>query len=461
MGTRVGLACLALWAIAACEAPPPSFDRDAGEETFWAACGDDSAPGGAVATAGDLARLGGVTVVDGDLTITGGEIGDLTPLSSLRCVRGRLELVDTTRLTTLAGLDALVAVEDDLELVRNQALTDVSALASLRFVGPFGENADLTIVGDHALPSLRGLDALEEVSGDLAIEADDALVDLRGLGALARVGGEVTIRRHAGLERTDGLDALAVVGGRLVIENDDALTDVTLPALRAVDESPTDATGLFRGVEIAQCPALARVAMRRLERVDDLAIHDVPTLAAVDLQGLVEVVAETPTTGHLAVVAPALEAIDLSSLEAVEGDLHVGGRALASLSIPRLATVGGDLLVGDDMVFPAPSSASVSSLDLPSLDAVGGDLTIHNTELETLAGLAGLTSVDGDLAIEANELLLGLGLDALAALGGSLDVRSNRQLPTCAAEALEARLRAAGWTGRASFAANDDAGTCP
>ncbi len=461
MGTRVGLAYVALWAIAACEAPPPSFDRDAGEETFWAACGDASAAGGTVATAADLARLTGVTVVDGDLTITGGEIEDLTPLSSLRCVRGRLELVDTTRLTTLSGLDALVAVEDDLALVRNQALTDVSALARLRFVGPFDDNADLTIVGDHALPSLRGLDALEEVSGDLAIEADDALIDLRGLGALARVGGHVSITRHAGLERTDGLDALAVIGGHLVIENDDALVDVTLPALRAVDDAPTDVTGLFRGVEIAQCPALARVAMRRLARVDDLAIHDVPALVAVDLQGLVEVVAETRTTGHLEVVAPALEAIDLSSLEAVDGDLYVGGRALAALSIPRLATVGGDLRVGDDMTFPAPGSESVSSLDLRSLATVGGAVDIHNTELETLDGLAALASVGGDLAIEENELLLSLGLDALAALGGSLDVRSNRQLPTCAAEALEARLRAAGWTGRASFAANDDAGTCP
>lgn len=461
MGSRVGALAL-LIALAGCDGPSaPAFDRDAGEDAFWHACGDAVRSGFIVSTPSELEALAGATVIDGDLTITGAEVDDLSPLASVRCVRGRLDISDTTRLADLAGLERLVAVEDGIDIQRNQALTSVEGLSSLRFVGPFGERARLSIVGHPRLAALTGLDALEEIGGDLTIQADDALRDLHGLGGLVAVGGDLSIARHASLRSTEGLDALATVGGQLVIEGDDALEEVILPALRVVDDAPEDITGIRRGLEIAMSAALTRVTLRRLAHAERIQIHDVPALAAVDLQGLVIVIAGTRLGGHLEIDSPALLAVDLSSLETLEGDLRVTGRALDGLAAPRLTSVGGDLLVGDDTTFPPPSSESVSTLDLRSLETVGGAATIRNTELGSLEGLAALRTVGGDLAIEENSLLLTLGLDALVDVGGSLDVRSNRQLPTCAAEALEARLRAAGWDGRVLFAANDDSGTCP
>lgn len=461
MGPRVGLLALCALLALACDGPAPRFDRDAGEDAFWAACGDVSRRGFAVTTQAELEALAGATVIDGDLVITGREVVDLSPLASLRCVRGGLEIAETTALVDLAGLEGLVAVEGSFELATNQGLADLGALTALRFVGPFDRHARLALVANPALSSLAGLEALEEIGGDLRVELDDGLRDLRGLEGLTRVGGDVRIARNASLETTAGLDALATVGGRLAVENDDALVELVLPALRVVDDAPEDPTGIFRGVEIGPSRALERIVLRRLASTERVAIHDVPMLTVVDLQGLVTVVAGTRLGGHVEIDGPVLLAVSLSSLETLDGDLRVTGRMLDTLAAPRLTTVGGDLLVGDETTFPPPASASVATLDLRSLASIGGAAAIHNTSLESLEGLASLRSVGGDLSIEENSLLLSLGLDALVELGGGLDIRSNRQLPTCAAAALEAQLRVAGWVGRALLAANDDGGACP
>jgi len=94
---------------------------------------------------------------------------------------------------------------------------------------------------------------------------------------------------------------------------------------------------------------------------------------------------------------------------------------------------------------------------------VGGDLIIEaNATLTNLNGMSGVTSVGGDLIIEANFTLTNLdGLSGLTSVGALLTIADNPILPTCAAEALVARLRAHGWDGAADISWNDDSGTCP
>ncbi len=447
--------------LAAC-AGPTEYDVDAGPEAFWASCGTPARQGPIrIETASDVDSLAGVAVVDGDLVISGMLLDDLAGLEDLRCVRGRLDISENPALPDLDGLEGLVAVEDGIDVQRNALLTRIDALRGVRFVGPFSAHSDVSIVGNPLLGDLGGLSGLDAIRGDLVVTANDALDDLAGLDQLTRVAGDVTISRNETLRSTAGLDRLEAIGARLVVEDGAALEELTLPSLVSIDEAPTDVTGLFRGMTIARNRALSRVDLRSLERVEDVAIEDNPALASVDLSSLAAVPAETLVTGNLVITGAALTGVDLSALQSVGADFYVGGAIIERVAAPLLMAIGGDARVGDESTFVTPGTESVRALDLGSLASVGGELAIHNTALDTLAGLGRLEVVGGDLLINDNALLRSVELDPLRMLGGGLEVRSNPLLPTCAADAHETQLRDAGFTGRATIAANDDAATCP
>jgi len=100
---------------------------------------------------------------------------------------------------------------------------------------------------------------------------------------------------------------------------------------------------------------------------------------------------------------------------------------------------------------------ALTSLGLTRLASVSFDLRIYeNAALVNLDGLSGLSSVGLNLYVYDNASLADIdGLSGLSSLGDYLHIVDNPRLPTCAAEALVARLRSLGWMGDA------DTGTCP
>ena len=137
--------------------------------------------------------------------------------------------------------------------------------------------------------------------------------------------------------------------------------------------------------------------------------------------------------------------------------------------LSNITTVGEDLVIVDNNALP----------DLNVLSSVAGridgDLIVWgNDALINIDGLRGVTSVGGSLGIgcywsasfrirecPGNASLTNLdGLANVASVGGEVAIAGNRALPTCAAEAFVALLRARGWAGVAYIADNDDTGTC-
>ncbi|KYF89491.1 hypothetical protein BE20_20265 [Sorangium cellulosum] len=150
-----------------------------------------------------LEDLRGVTVLDGTLTL-GGDVSDLSPLACLKTIKGKLQIIDATRLSSLDGLGSLSYVGLQLQVMRNPSLLSLSGLRSLReavavlisenpllesVVGVGVKAAEWRVADNDALESLSGLEDVEE--GVFWIEGNDRLATLDGCAACA--GGGSTL----------------------------------------------------------------------------------------------------------------------------------------------------------------------------------------------------------------------------------------------------------------------------
>ncbi|MEJ2595346.1 MAG: T9SS type A sorting domain-containing protein [bacterium] len=161
------------------------------------------------------------TLITGNLTINGGDINDLSPLSSLTSVGGTLEIISNYSLFSLDGLSSLTLVGGDLNIALNTDLLSLNGLSSLSSVG-----GDLEINNNLDLNNLNGLSSLSSVGGDLIVFNNSSLTTLDGLSSLSSVGGDVTITSNSSLSSLDGLALLTSVGEYITILSNPAITNL-------------------------------------------------------------------------------------------------------------------------------------------------------------------------------------------------------------------------------------------
>lgn len=155
-----------------------------------------------------IAALAGCEVYEGSLYIHE-SILDLSPLSSLRIIRGHVTSTSKND-ETLEGLDALEWVGSFH--FSDAKLQDLSALGNLTGVDDYFE-----LIALEELESLHGLEGLQFVGGGVKLEANPGLTDLEGLSGLERIDGDLTIWANENLASLDGLSALQSVGGNVTI----------------------------------------------------------------------------------------------------------------------------------------------------------------------------------------------------------------------------------------------------
>ncbi len=349
------------------------------------------------------------STITGDLTISGSDINDLSPLSTLTSVEGFLYIRDNSALQSLAGLDALTSVGGSLLIRNNAALTSLTGLDALESVGGF-----LEISNNSSLTSLAGLDALNSVEGFLYIQDNTALTSLSGLDALTSVGGTLLIQNNSALTSLTGLDAITSVGGDLNIYNNAVLTSLSvLDALTSV------------GGYINISTNAALTSLTGLDAITsvggDLSIYNNAVLTS--LTGLDAIT----SVGGLLNISNNAVLTSLTGLDAITsvGNLSVNSNpALTNLTgLDALTTIGGNLSVQSN-------SALTSLTGLDAITSVGGDLRIYNNAvLTSLSVLDALTSVGGLLNISNNAVLTSLsGLDAITSVGGLLNISNNAVL---------------------------------
>jgi hypothetical protein len=263
------------------------------------------------------------------------------------------------------------------------------------------------------------------IGGDLVVAPGAVEVSLL---AVAEVGG--TVRVEGSDAARVVLPALGAIGGDLRVAENAGLAELQLPALQTV----------VGAVEIRSNAVLPLLGLPMLDRAASLLVTDNPAVQAVSINRLDAVDGDLSVarnavldawvgTELLRTVGGTLEVCDndgltgldtFTRLEAVDGDLRVEDNdGLRSIDgFYALLTVGGTLSVHAN-----PRLEDVRGF--PVLDSAGA-LVITDSGLEVLTAFEVLTTVHGDLVLTGNDGLLRLSaFDALTVLDGDLDLRDN------------------------------------
>lgn len=341
---------------------------------------------------------GGCNTVGGDVTVSGADIRDLSPLSSLISIEGNLIIADNGALSSLSGLDNLREIIGGLDIHGNANLSKLNNLIGLSSVGGY-----VYVYGNAALSSIDGLSRLESVgsgqtAGSLNISSNAALRNLNGLTKIQSVGSDLYINNNPLITNLDGLTSLTSLGRDLNISDNPALSSL---------RGPDRLTTVGRNLVLYQNDALRDLSgLTNLTRVGgDFSIKDNDSLA--DVNGLISL---NRVEGNLEINSNnALTHLDgLVSLTTVEGRLWIVlNRSLRNIDgLANLSSIQSRAAGVDDYFygFHIYGNDILNNLDgLSGLRTVGGNLVIRlNYSLRNVDGLTNLQSVSSDLYIIEN-----------------------------------------------------------
>lgn len=194
--------------------------------------------GGLIRSDADAELYSRCESVNGDLSIIGSQLEELSALSGLRQVSGKLEIARNSALDDLSGLERLEQV-GTLSIQDNADLDDLSGLQGLRSA------RGVVVSGNPELASLRGLEGLTRVE-TLVLE-HNGLYQTAGLSSLTEVGSLV-IADNARLNSVQGLRSLSRARSIEIRNNPRLCGRGMLPALTRVEREVTlkDNRGLSR-----------------------------------------------------------------------------------------------------------------------------------------------------------------------------------------------------------------------
>jgi hypothetical protein len=366
-----------------------------------------------VTTQAHLDELAGCAEIDGQLFIDAPDgVGlDLSPLASLRRVRGDLEIgcnpyggsgnerdcgESAQRSFTLAGLEGLEIVEGSL-LLGGLPVTSLAPLGNLRTIGGL-----LTIVNFDSLTSLAGLEGT-------AVKA-------------------LHLQQNVRLSTLSGL-TLVPDAALIYILQMPALTDLSaLAQLRSV-----------ASLHLQEMPLQNLNTLSALTGLGSLSLLDVPELS--DLSG----VSQLHELGRLSLTNTALENLDALRLESV-GDLHLSNNsklvevdALGSLAqLYGLDVAGNERLVrlpafpnvtAIQVVFVVGNGALLEGPSFPNVQRMpdGTIFIIDNSNLLRVDGFPSLEQIY-QIDISRNEQLVEVDFGRLTS-AETLHITCNLELP--------------------------------
>lgn len=289
--------------------------------------------------------------VTGMLLIEGADISDLSPLTNLVSVGGRLSVRENAALTTLSGLENLSSVGGTFSVFNNPELASLSALESLSTV------VDLNITSNPLLLSLAGLEGLTSIVSTLQISDNAALQSISGLQNLESVGEIIRIAYNASLLSLVGLENVSSVGFDLQISHNDAL--LSLVGLDNI-------VSVGRGLEIVENDAVQ--SLSGLDSLTSIGKENCGLFCISDIEG----------NDSLTSLS------ELSNLTYVGSDFYIrNNNSLLSLEgIENVFTVDGNLEVRDNGILERCRCGlgGLISGEPPAFAGVGGTVRIYDND---------------------------------------------------------------------------------
>jgi hypothetical protein len=444
----------------------------------------------------ELAPLASCQLAVRDVTVSGPDLTDLTPLRTLREVRGRLTLARLPHVASLQVIAGLTRVES-IRIEDLDALPDLVGLDLLTALA-----GELWIGGNAKLETLTGLTLT--TAGEVHLVDNPALSSLGALATLAGPLERLELRSLPSLNSLDGLQQVTSIRFLDVVDCSGLidLSELTLGASEIIQLFDNPSLSTLQGVLLPSLTKVAEVRLRALPSIQDLSgLEALQTIGVLHLEDCAEV-RSLEGLSELREVTQALRLERCARLANLSGApvlARIGVLQLASN--PELATLAGlsalqstDLHLTDLPALPglqALTSVEIGSIELERLPLVA-DLSglasaretlwsielADNAVLADLTALSHVTALDGSLTVHDNALLRNLhGLDglrrvasasitdnalledvrALAGLTkGEVTVSGNPSLPACEVLWLSERLQTP-----IPAAANGPPGSCP
>lgn len=290
----------------------------------------------------------------------------------------------------------LETIGDDLWVLNNLQLTDLSFLSSLREVNrdiKIGRCDGLSCGGSQSLETLDGLEALMRVGGNITIGGNPLLENFSAMANVRELGGLIEIKKNDSLLNLDGLAGIEGHVGAVWIQSN--LSLVSSVGLSGVES--TDGYFTFQ--------------------------HHPELSEFTGLSGLKHVGGAC----RLGVSPLVTDLSPLASLEYVGDMLTMGKVGAEELRFDSLTTVGGTLGVVNN-----PALNSIQGLR--NLEIVGNHLDIYgNDALVDLEGLNSVRTIGGVLQIWNNDNVTHIdALHMVEEVAGGLLVEGNPMLDPCA-----------------------------
>ncbi|NRB48634.1 MAG: T9SS type A sorting domain-containing protein [Saprospiraceae bacterium] len=366
------------------------------------------------------------TEITGDLTISGLDIVDVSPLSSITSVQGNVNFNNCIALPSLAGLSNLQTIGGELFIAFNDILTDLDGLSSLTSVG-----SSVRILGNFSLLNVNGLSNLATIGGNLEIGDNSSLTNLDGVCPVIAAGG-ITGDINIGNNGAPFSPADCICPAGEIQLNSQA--DVNNFPINYPNCTQIPGQLVISGPDITDLSPLANITS--IEGY--LIIGFNATLA--DLQGLsnLQSVGGNFTVG----INPALPSLNgLTALNNVGGDLLVTNNGLLAdfsgiCPLISTGTIGGTqnfannaaAFIASECLCPAGnislnSQAEINNfpVNYPGCNQIFGDLNISGSDITDLSPLSSLVSIGGTLTVGLIPNLNNLqGLNNLQFVGGSL-----------------------------------------
>lgn len=355
--------------------------------------------------------------IEGDVFIitSDGIIRNLDSLYNVYGIGGSLVIKHNALLTSIQGLSHLEWIEDDLSIINNDSLLDVTGLEKVANIDTLIIERNLLLqdvrglnglkVAHHIeledFPRIIGLDSLHQVTGNfriynsmmqyyevapqldtvtgtLSISSSPFLRDVSGLAKLQFAGS--FFLTNTGIEDFDGMTALAVIERDLSIRGNDSLRSVS---------------GLISLIRIG-----GTVDISDNDKLRDLTNFGFISEVAGDL-----IIERNDSLRQLT---------GLEQLHTVQGDCRINGNEnLDNVDgLLSLQKIGGSLFLNRN-----ESLQDISGLN--QLDSIGGDFELQHSRIDTLDGINNLDFISGRLYMHYNDKLISIsGFGNLQYVGG-------------------------------------------
>jgi len=388
----------------------------------------------------DAYLISNVTSITGDLEIVAPGLKELE-LVNLESLGGGLlvhdndvlEELSLPTLKSVGGSEAGFGVR--IHGNENLAVVDLDALGTV-------EKEDLQIHNNSSLAAIF-LGSLLSVAGEFAISSNPLLTEI-SLPKLRSIGRNIngyglSISGNQELSTVEMSELQSVDGSFSIFENQ-ALREVSLPALRFIGASDHS----LRGIQVSENRVLTALLLDSLVSVaGSISIYRNSSLSTVSLKLLSTIGADVSGAGLELHENENLSAVNMESLESVAGFMSVSRNpALQELSAPCLQTVA--VVSSASMLgIMISENDSLKNVGLEALQYVYGFISIsNNSSLETisLASLREIIPSVSDMVslnISSNESLTKLDLDSLVSVEGCIAITVNPVLPTLSLASLQ------------------------